>query len=51
MIVDSQNDKGILQKERSNLRAQMENEERKAMAEKFDEDFRLRFQEEVEKQK
>ena len=29
----------------------MENEERKVMAEKFDEDLRLCFQEEVEKQK
>ena len=29
----------------------MEDEERKAMAEKFDEDLRLHFQEEVEKQK
>ena len=29
----------------------MENEERKAMAEKFDKDLRLRFQEEVKKQK
>ena len=38
-------------KEWLNLRAQMENEERKAMAEKFDKDLRLCFQEEVEKQK
>ena len=29
----------------------MEDEERKVMAEKFDKDLRLRFQEEVEKQK
>ena len=29
----------------------MEDEERKAMAEKFDEDLRLHFREEVEKQK
>ena len=29
----------------------MEDEHRKAMAEKFDEDLKLRFQEEVEKQK
>ena len=32
-------------KEWNNLRARMEDEERKAMAEKFDEDLRLRFQE------
>ena len=38
-------------KEWLNLREQMEDEQRKAMAEKFDEDLRLHFQEEVEKQK
>ena len=36
-------------KEWNNLRAQMEDEKRKAMAEKFDEYLRLHFQEEVEK--
>ena len=38
-------------KEWLNSKVLMENEERKAMAEKFDKDLRLHFQEEVEKQK